>query len=96
MKKSDSYDAIAYFNRGYDYGKLGKYEKARSDYTKVIELNPEYATAYYYRGICYRKLGEYDRAISDYTKAIELDPKYTKAYLNRALLLWWIRRFCLS
>ena len=78
LKKSDSDHAIAYFNRGYDYGELGEYEKAISDYTKVIELNPEYATAYYYRGICYRKLGEYNKTISDYTEAIELDPDYAQ------------------
>jgi tetratricopeptide (TPR) repeat protein len=75
--------AAIYNNRGNAYYDLGQYPKAISDFTRAIELNPEYARAYCNRGVVYRKLGKLDQAISEYTKAIELNPKYAAAYNNR-------------
>ena len=63
---------------------MGEYEKAISDYTRAIEINPRYAVAYNNRGLVYRKMGEYDRAISDYGNAVEINPGYALAYYNRA------------
>ena len=34
-----------YYNRGATYNDLGKYEEAISDYTKAIELNPDFELA---------------------------------------------------
>ena len=48
---------------------------SRRDYTKTLELNPEYTDVYINRGVAYSERKEYDRAIADYTKAIELDVK---------------------
>jgi tetratricopeptide (TPR) repeat protein len=75
--------AAIYNNRGNAYYNLGQYSQAISDYTRAIELNPEYAKAYCHRGVVYRKLGNLDQAISEYIKAIELNPKYAAAYNNR-------------
>ena len=60
-----------------------QYDKAISDYTKAIEINPRFAEAYYNRGLAYGKKGQYDKAISDYTKAIEINPRFAEAYNNR-------------
>ena len=54
------------------------------DYTKTIELNPEYVRAYVNRGLAYFSNNEFDRALKDYTKALELDPDYLPTYYNRA------------
>ncbi len=51
-------NAETYYNRGNAYGKKGQYDKAISDYTKAIEINPSYAKAYYNRGVAYIKEGE--------------------------------------
>ena len=83
-----SYDAFSqtaedYFERAYDKAENGDYYGAISDYTKAIELQPDYADAYVNRGVAKRKLKDDYGAISDYTKALELNPDYAIAYSNR-------------
>lgn len=76
-------DAV-YFYRGYIYGlKQGKRKEAISDYSKAIELNPEFVEAYNNRGNSYSDLEQYDKALADYNKAIELRPNFASAYNNR-------------
>ena len=67
-----------------NYNKVD-YEAAVRDFSKAIELNPEYATAYNNRGFAYMKLSKYNEAIIDFDKAIELNSKYATAYNNREI-----------
>ena len=76
-------DHIFYNNRGIDYGEKGEYDLAIKDFTKAIDLKPEYAIAYNNRGAVYRNKGEYDQAIEDCSKAIQLKPDYAEPYSNR-------------
>jgi len=61
----------------------GSYDQAISEFTKVIELNPEHTKAYGARGAAYTAKGQYDQAVSDLTKAIEKNPQITELYLLR-------------
>ena len=45
-KINPDYDRAVYNNRGYAYYKLGYYNKAISDYTKAIKLDPDFVNAY--------------------------------------------------
>ena len=54
---------IAYNNRGGAYYLKGEYDSAIVDFTKAIELNPNYAIAYNNRGVAYHLKKEYDSAI---------------------------------
>ena len=65
------------------YKKLGQYQTAINDYTKVIQLDPNNVTSYSNRGHAYTSLGQDQNAINDLTKAIQLDPTYASAYGNR-------------
>ncbi len=56
---------------------------AIQDYTKAIELNPNYNDAYYNRGSAKYEIEDYRGAIEDYNKAIKLNPNSDKAYYNR-------------
>jgi Flp pilus assembly protein TadD len=67
-------DAMA---RGTKSFNRGDYDKAISDSTEAIRLDPNSADAYYLRGNAYENQRNFDRAISDYNEAIRLDPKYT-------------------
>jgi tetratricopeptide (TPR) repeat protein len=77
--------AAAYYNRGVDYYKKGKLERALADFNQALELDPKYASAYSGRGTVYRDKGDLDRALADYTRALELDPKYFINYYNRGI-----------
>ena len=56
---------------------------AIADYTKAIELKPDFVDAYNNRGLAKANLQDYRGAIADYNKAIELTPDYANAYYNR-------------
>lgn len=82
--KDKPYTSYAYNNRGCEYDDKGDYSKAIADYTKAIQLKPDYAEAYNNRGNSYSDIEEIDKAIEDYSKAIEVNPDYYVAYSNRA------------
>ena len=79
-----SHDAKAHYNRAFIHQTKPNpdYEQAISDYTRAIELNPDYIEAYNNRGVAY-SVHNHKKAISDYDRAIELNPDYIEAYNNR-------------
>ena len=82
-EKVNAKSADFYFNRAYDKAEKGDYYGAISDFTKAIEIDPNYKEAYYNRAWNKQKLNDYYGAISDYTKAIEIDPNYAQSFNNR-------------
>ncbi len=70
--------------RGMDYGKAGKFDLAIIDFTRAIELKPNYFDAYSNRAMANNGRGDYPAAIRDYTKAIELNRNFASAYYHRA------------
>ena len=60
--------------------------QAIRDFTKAIELAPDFDLAYVYRGALYTEANVPDLALADLDKAIELDPELTEAYRERAWL----------
>jgi serine/threonine protein kinase len=67
-------EAVELVNRGLSFHRLGQPERALTDYTTVIDLNPEDADAYLNRGNAYRALRQLERAIADFRRFIELAP----------------------
>ncbi len=72
---------------------MQKYELALSDYSKAIDINPNYADAYNNRGNLYSDLQKYELALSDYSKAIDINPNYAMAYNNRGVVYALTREF---
>jgi tetratricopeptide (TPR) repeat protein len=67
-------------------GERPEYEWAANDFTRAIELDPDFVSAHYNRGVLYwRELANYYRAIHDLTRVIELAPHRYEAWLNRAI-----------
>ena len=78
-------NASNYYNRGFTYFLLKKYEEAINDYNKAIESNPNNASYYFSRGSNYYFLNRYNEAIDDYSKAIELDPNNASYFNSRGV-----------
>ena len=64
--------AIDYYNQGVSNEKAGALADALTNYTKAIELKPDYAAAYYNRGVAKHHKGDSNGAMADYNKAISL------------------------
>jgi lipoprotein NlpI len=74
--------AAAYGNRCWAYSDKGDPDRAITDCSEAIRLDPKLANAHLNRGKAYSDKGDFDRAIADYNQAIELDPKSSMAYNN--------------
>ena len=64
--------ATDWFKRATAKYELKDYRGAIADYTKAIELKPDYAQAYNKRGFAYLMLGPKSKAQADFKRAIEL------------------------
>lgn len=80
-----------YYNRGDARFKKGETDRAISDFTRAIEMNPKFAMAHFYRGRAYLSKRELDQSVSDLNKAIEIDPGFAVAYSERAMV-YYIRK----
>jgi tetratricopeptide (TPR) repeat protein len=79
---------LEYLNSGFDKHNDKDYYGAISDYTRGIELSPDFkgnSGLYHLRGFSKMKLGDYNGAITDYDKAIELKPDNDEYYFHRAM-----------
>jgi tetratricopeptide (TPR) repeat protein len=79
--------AAAHNYRGYSWHGKGQFARAIEDYTRAIQLMPDYADAYSNRGADYNNLGRYDLAIHDLSEAIRLDPRESTNFKNRSFAL---------
>ncbi|MCF8229155.1 MAG: tetratricopeptide repeat protein [Bacteroidales bacterium] len=58
----------------------GDYKKARIQFNKVIEIDPEHVDAHFNRGNVRYKLGDYAGAVSDLEFVLQSHPKTPEAY----------------
>ena len=77
--------ALTYFNRGSAYGIADAHDCAIAEYSKAIDLIPNYIAAYKSRAVAYVRKGAYDRAIEDFDKVISLRPDDALTYLSRGM-----------
>ena len=75
-----------YYDRGDTYGAKGEYDEAVGDFSKAIELNPEFTEVYAKCPLAYFRMGEFEPAIRDYDKVLELKPKFIEVYAARGII----------
>ena len=80
-------DDVAWYNRGYALGNLGRLEEAITSYDKALEFQPDYHEAWNNRGMALGNLGRGEEAIASYDKALEFQPDYHEAWNNRGIAL---------
>ncbi|KPK97248.1 MAG: hypothetical protein AMJ95_10125 [Omnitrophica WOR_2 bacterium SM23_72] len=72
-----------YIQRGNAYFAKGDFERAISDYNKLLEIDSNPFDAYSNRGLAYQNKGDFDRAIFEYNKALEISQGDAAIYTNR-------------
>lgn len=75
-----------FFKNGMVYYQAENYQKAITEFTEAIILNPADTDAFYYRAWAKQKLKDAQGAIADYTKAIALNPKFAEAFYFRGVV----------
>lgn len=78
-------------NRGVAFVQKKQFDEAVREFTKAINLEPNYRLAYYNRGWVFYTKSEYERAIKDFNAALTLNPNDSNSYYNRGLCYYSIR-----
>lgn len=78
--------AIAHFNRGISYIQKKQYDLALAEFTRAIELDPNYTEAYLGRGMIYTIYEQWRPAFQDLNTAIRLNPREAYAYHFRGIV----------
>jgi len=78
-------DAVAFIQRGIAFRQKGDADRAISEFTRALQIDPRNALAYQGRGNALSSKADFDRAIADYSRALEIDPHLPLAYVNRGL-----------
>ncbi|GHV07508.1 hypothetical protein AGMMS50229_14480 [Campylobacterota bacterium] len=68
----EDYCAESYFSKGESAMRRGEHKQAIIEYSRAIDLDPNFSSAYNNRGSTYMLLGDYDRALSDAKQACKL------------------------
>ena len=85
--------AQRYLERGRQYGKLGNYLNAISDYTAALELKPNFVSAHIDRAVAFARLEKYDEAYADLNNALHIEPNNTIAYNTRGTLNFLLGKY---
>ena len=83
MKHNESLKEV--FERGMDAFVNDDFGESVEEFTKAIEIDPDFALAYVSRGAALMKMQRIEESIADFDHAIELDPDYPKTYHLRGL-----------
>ena len=70
-------------DRGLAHRNAGRSQEAIAEFTRAIEIEPDYAPPWYHRGWEYQHLGQPEKACSDVDKAVALDPLDYQAWSLR-------------
>ena len=81
-EKVNAESASFYFNSGNDKNDAGDYYGAISDFTKAIEIDPNYSNPYLNRGIAKENLGDMNGACDDWRKASSLGNESTAEWVR--------------
>ena len=73
------------FERGMDAFVKEDFSESVEEFTKAIEIDPDFALTYAGRGAALMKMNEIDESLADFDHAIEIDPDYPKTYHLRGL-----------
>ena len=62
--------------------KLKRFDTAIENYTKAIDLKPDFAVSHFNLGVVFQDKGDFELAIRSYKVALEINPSYLEAHYN--------------
>lgn len=74
--------------------RLGEWDAAIEDATKLIESDPSDKDYWWWRGICHEERGRLVEAAADYEKALEAEPRLSNIPFNLATIYERLGRPC--
>lgn len=83
---SDSSRVEKHYKDATTYHDLGEFERAITEYKKVIALNPNSPLIYNRLGVAYSELKQYDAALDAYRRALALSPMTAEPHYNMGLV----------
>ena len=81
-KETNPQDADIWFQIGYCYGNLGRYDEEIESYKQAIRIKPDFVEAHNNLGVSYGKLGRYQDEIEACKQAIRINPDSAEAHCN--------------
>ena len=81
-----AHDVSLYRKTGDVYYKNEAYEKAETEYKKVLEHYPNDSEAHFKLGVIYYKKGLIEKSLLEFIEVTRIDPKYAKANYNLATI----------
>jgi chemotaxis protein methyltransferase CheR len=79
---ADANNADAYLLAAHLNADKGDYERALTDCTRALSINPLLPGARYILGVIYQRQGDLVRSISELKKTIYIDPDFALAHMN--------------
>ena len=74
-------------------GFVAQFEQALKDFSRTVELRPEYANAWFHRGEIHYEMGNFAKAVADYDRAVQLQRNDAGFYTARGHAYFQLRRF---
>jgi cytochrome c-type biogenesis protein CcmH/NrfG len=95
--KSEPKNSWAWYNLGFAYASLKRYNDAIEAFRQALQINPDYTNAWYnpwYNlGVVYGKLKRYDDAIDAYNQGLRINPEYAGAWNNLGVIYGELKRY---
>lgn len=79
---------IGQFQKGESYFHNQEYEKAISEFNRVLFVSITDLKSLHLRARAFEELGEYEKAIADYEHIIRLEPTYAQAWAGLGKIAW--------
>ena len=83
--QSNPSDISALANRGVGFRAIGEYDRAVTDLSAAVRLDPRIAGLYLERGLAHEAKGDHQLAITDFSEAIRRAPALVQAHFGRAM-----------
>lgn len=82
-----------YYKAGEDFMENKNYADAIDQFTKALEIDPDYADAYVARGYAYESDKQYQKAADDYNRAIVFDDKDEEILFRAAVVNYVLENY---